>query len=187
MENHIQEKLPQRKSPRATFHDYSGGLYFITICTKNKIQYFGKIINGEIQYSTIGLKAKRDFETLPNKLQYCDIPLFVVMPNHIHAIIHIFDVHHLQTYERQTISEEAITSLPEPDTPRCVPTSRSTLSVIVGSLKSGVTRFANQHSIPFAWQSRYHDHIIRNQCEANTISEYIQHNVIHWEQDCFFK
>lgn len=41
-------KLPQRKNIRAEFHDYSGGEYFITICTKNKAHYFGKIKNGQM-------------------------------------------------------------------------------------------------------------------------------------------
>lgn len=41
--------FPSRKSPRADFHDYSGGDYFITICTKNKSHYFGEITNGRWQ------------------------------------------------------------------------------------------------------------------------------------------
>ncbi len=30
-------------SARAYWHDYNGGIYFITICTKNREHYFGEI------------------------------------------------------------------------------------------------------------------------------------------------
>ncbi len=30
-------------SARANWHDYNGGIYFITICTKNREHYFGEI------------------------------------------------------------------------------------------------------------------------------------------------
>ena len=35
------------KSARATWHDYSGGAYFITVCTKNREHSFGEICNVE--------------------------------------------------------------------------------------------------------------------------------------------
>lgn len=33
-----------RKSPRANFLDYDGGDYLITICTTQKIHYFGEVL-----------------------------------------------------------------------------------------------------------------------------------------------
>ncbi len=30
-------------SARANWHDYNGGVYFVTICTKNREHYFGEI------------------------------------------------------------------------------------------------------------------------------------------------
>ena len=50
--------LPRRKKIRANFHDYSGGLYFVTICTQDKHHYFGKITNGVMRYSSIGRYCK---------------------------------------------------------------------------------------------------------------------------------
>lgn len=38
----------QRKSPRANFHDYSGGDYFVTICTRDKEHYFGQIVPADV-------------------------------------------------------------------------------------------------------------------------------------------
>jgi putative transposase len=39
-------------SNRLDGYDYgSNGYYFITICTKDRIEYFGKIVNGKMQLS----------------------------------------------------------------------------------------------------------------------------------------
>jgi len=61
------------------------------------------------------------------------------------------------------------------------------LSRIIGQYKSAVTKYANEHDISFAWQPRFHDHIIRNWTEMNHIAQYIQHNPMKWELDRFYK
>ena len=61
------------------------------------------------------------------------------------------------------------------------------LSRIIGQYKSAVTKYAIEHDIPFAWQSRYHDHIIRNFTEMNHIAQYVQNNPMKWELDRFYK
>ncbi len=66
-----------------------------------------------------------------------------------------------------------------------ISTMQGWLSVIVGGLKSAVSRFAHQNNIPFKWQTRFHDHIIRNWNEIKYISQYIENNVIKWEFDKF--
>lgn len=77
----------QRKSPRAAFHDYNNGDYFVTICTKGHKHYFGKIENGEMKLSQMGIFATNALENLPSHYKYAQVLLFVVMPNHIHAIV----------------------------------------------------------------------------------------------------
>ena len=57
------------------------------------------------------------------------------------------------------------------------------LSVVIGGLKSAITKYARQNGIPFAWQSRFHDRIIRNQEELNCITAYIENNVAKWDMD----
>lgn len=63
---------------------------------------------------------------------------------------------------------------------------QSWLSVCIGSFKSAVTKYANENYITFAWQSRYHDHIIRNQNEMNKIAQYIINNPAKWELDRYY-
>lgn len=46
--------LCDRKTPRAQWHDYKGGEYFVTICTKDRVHYFGEVYGGEMQLTSIG-------------------------------------------------------------------------------------------------------------------------------------
>jgi hypothetical protein len=46
-----------------------------------------------------------------------------------------------------------------------------------------VTQFAHQNNIPFAWQARYHDHVIRDAAEHQRIQQYILTNPQNWEKD----
>jgi REP element-mobilizing transposase RayT len=63
---------------------------------------------------------------------------------------------------------------------------QSLLSIVIGGLKSSVTKYAHQHDIPFAWQTRFYDHIIRNQDELNMIATYIENNPANWKEDKFY-
>ena len=57
---------------------------------------------------------------------------------------------------------------------------------MVGSYKSAVTKCCNENKLPFGWQSRFHDHIIRDNDEFHRIKNYIVSNPENWEQDKFF-
>lgn len=180
------DSLHFRKNIRAEFHDYSGGDYFVTICTRDKKHYFGEIhppvgTHGscvhsnalqnpgscvhDMVYSPIGKYCHEQLCSLSTHYPYAEVPLFVVMPNHIHAIIHIDD---RRTHEP------------------CVPTVRTALSVVIGGLKRAVTMYARRNSINFAWQQRFHDHIIRGTKDGNKIAEYINNNVARWANDCYY-
>lgn len=76
-------------SARANWHGYDGGVYFVTICTKNREHFFGEIENGEMKLSIIGNYADKCWREIPQHFPDAEIPLWVVMPNHIHGIITI--------------------------------------------------------------------------------------------------
>lgn len=59
------------------------------------------------------------------------------------------------------------------------------ISTIIRSYKSAVTKHANQLGLENGWQSRFHDHIIRNDAEYQRISDYIIHNPAYWKEDTF--
>lgn len=78
-------------SARADWHEYDGGVYFVTICTTNKKHYFGEIVDkndeNKMMFSEIGKCASDNFENVSVHYPYAEIPLYTVMPNHIHAIV----------------------------------------------------------------------------------------------------
>ena len=50
-------------------------------------------------------------------------------------------------------------------------------------LKACVTHYANEKGLGFAWQSRFHDRIIRDQKDMNETVLYVDNNVAKWPED----
>ncbi|MBQ9762062.1 MAG: transposase [Oscillospiraceae bacterium] len=148
--------LYHRKSPRIPGYDYSReNYYFITVCCHENACIFGAV--GHLNRA--GEIAQEMLCALPTHYTDIGIVKFVVMPNHIHAIITI-----------------------EGDN------QRHRLDTIVGLYKSGVTREIRK-IVPDlkVWQRSFHDHIIRNQQQYEKIWTYIDNNPIKWKLDCFYR
>jgi hypothetical protein len=62
------------------------------------------------------------------------------------------------------------------------PQSKNLASIIRG-FKIGVTKSARAIHAGFAWQSRFHDHIIRNSKSYMQIIGYIINNPLNWAED----
>ena len=83
-----QKGLPQRKSIRLKGYDYAQeGLYFITICCEDRLCLFGEIINGERILNEKGTMIDKWWQKIPEKFPDIALGEYVVMPNHIHAIV----------------------------------------------------------------------------------------------------
>ncbi|MBS5671693.1 MAG: transposase [Oscillospiraceae bacterium] len=153
-------KLPQRKLQRLKGFDYaSANCYFVTICTYEKRCIFGK----PGQLNLFGQIAKKELCGIPGHFQSVTVDKFIVMQNHLHAMI-ILD------------SAEAERSRPFP-----------TLSSIIGLYKSGGSR--EIHRIQpelLVWQPSFHDHIIRGEEDYLRIWEYIDENPAKWELDRYY-
>jgi len=82
--------IHRRRSIRLKGYDYSrSGLYFITICTQNRLCLFGEIKNGEMVLNDAGMMIKTVWHEIPVYYHKFNVREFVVMPNHIHRIIQI--------------------------------------------------------------------------------------------------
>jgi REP element-mobilizing transposase RayT len=162
---------PVRKRKRLENHDYSHpGFYYITICTKNRENYFGKITENGMELSDMGNIVKQHWLKIPENFNDVDLDLYTIMPNHIHGIIIIKnDVKRIRNRQACSLQKRNHQKLP----------------VIIGSFKSGVTRTLNEMSqIPFfSWQKSYYDRIIRNNRELDKIREYIKNNPVNWRND----
>ena len=167
-------------SSRARWWDYGkNAAYFITICTKDMRHYFGEISNGEMHLSTAGLLADIFWHEIRSHKKYVKLDAFQVMPNHLHGILI------LDKQVDDVVETRHALSL-QPGATRFQNPGKNTISSIIGSFKSAVTKHANRLKIPFEWQSSFHDHIIRNDIEFENIAEYISNNVANWEKDRFF-
>ena len=178
-------------SARAVWHDYLGGAYFVTICTKDREFYFGKIEDEQMCLSEIGKYADDQFRDVSLYYPYAEIPSYVVMPNHIHAVVMIDDrVLHNHAVCRDAIHRVSETEMQEKPTPnrggitgRNNPMLYRSLGTVIRGLKARVTHYANENHIEFAWQSRFHDRIIRDQKDMNETALYVEHNVAKWLED----
>jgi REP element-mobilizing transposase RayT len=189
-----EEKFKDRyriASTRASWHDYLGGAYFVTICTKDREYYLGNIKDEEMVLSEIGKYAMKQFQDVSLNYPYAEIPSFVFMPNHIHAIVIIDDrvppqhdacrdaiyrVSETKNQEEQTKNRGGITKTDNPMLYR-------SLGTVIRGLKARVTHYANERGIDFAWQSRFHDRIIRDQRDMNETALYVDNNVAKWPED----
>ena len=167
----------------------ANGLYFITICTHEMNHFFGKIEKEEMVLSHIGVIADICWHEIPTHFPDVELGEFVVMPNHIHGILH------LNKPETNTdLDVETLHATSLPDTQHAVnnefmasisPKSNS-IPAIIRAYKSAVSKHSHRLGFSFNWQPRYYDHIIRNQKAYMQIAEYIVRNPSTWPNDKFY-
>lgn len=163
--------------------DYgSHGLYFVTICTKNREHYFGEVclpsLNklqpespletqgiSSLHFTEIGEIASKYWEQIPAYHPFVELDEFIVMPNHVHGIIFINKPDHEQWQQNKFGSQSG------------------NLASIIRGYKAAVKKHATINSIDFAWQSRYFDRVIRSEEELQHIRNYIFNNLANWEAE----
>ena len=139
-------------------------------------------------------------ETLHYDIQ---VPLYQIMPNHIHLIVivrtPVVETSHCgvsqEKFSQDKIFHDKISSEKTAGTQvhpqengknkkmRRIAGHCGRLSHVISHFKAAVTSFARENRIDFAWQTRFHDHIVLDQNELNLIAEYIENNVANWQSD----
>lgn len=179
---------------RAKWWDYgNNGAYFVTINAYKRKHYFGEIEKGEMILSELGNIAKNCWIEIPAHFPYVDLGAFVVMPDHVHGVIIINkprDEKDDYLITRSSVSESQDSTPPvrvQNFAPPFAqpyntfgPQSKNLASIIRG-FKVGVTKNTRKIDPNFTWQSRYHDHIIKNEIEYNYIESYIINNPKNWK------
>lgn len=200
-------------SARAVWHDYNGGDYFITICTGDRVHYFGEIVNGQMMLNGLGTKLNELIAEIPTHHSYAKTPVYQIMPNHVHLIVCIdgTGVDNTDAVRGDVVCGDAVCrdAACHVSTTKTTKTTKRTdaachvsttnnkkmqeianqcglVSIAMGGLKSALTKYANANSIKFEWQTRFHDHIIRDEEEWERIANYIVNNPSTWENDKFF-
>ena len=151
--NENQDRFHIRKHPRMAHYDYATpNYYFITICAKNKKCIFGTLY----QKNAYGDIAEKGLLEIPRHFEKVCIDKYIVMPNHIHAIIAL---------------ENGAKELP------------TIVGQYKAYVSRKIHAIASTKEV---WQSSFHDHVIRNQSDYERIWNYIDGNQKKWQEDCYF-
>jgi len=177
------------ESTRLPEWDYSNpGLYFVTICTKNMIEWFGRVSDGKMKLNSLGEVVAKEWRYTPKIRNYVELFEWVIMPNHFHGIIGVNETVEptgsvvsnkkestgsVGTNSNETIQRIVSTTL-KPDS----------LGSIIGQFKSVCTKRIRKTINPrFGWQPLFWDHIIRNEKSFDRIQKYILLNPQNWTRD----
>ncbi|MBQ7334247.1 MAG: transposase [Clostridia bacterium] len=157
-----EKTLPKRKDIRLKNYDYSSsGVYFLTICTSERRNYFWANVGAtigrpqDIALSEYGNIVDKAINNIPYVYPALDVDHYVIMPDHIHLLL--------------------IVCADECGRPMVAPT----MSRVVQQLKGYITKRIG-HSI---WQKLFIDHVIRNREDYEEHVKYIYDNPIRWQYD----
>jgi REP element-mobilizing transposase RayT len=165
-------KHPKRKLLRLKDFDYSTeAAYFVTICTRNKEEFFGRVITEKMVLNDPGKMIEEWWKKLEHRYEDVILEKYIVMPNHLHGIIMI-------------IRDDIVWADP------CVrPKKNLSLSDIIKWFKIMTTnqyiknvKERNWRTFDKRlWQRSFYDRIIRDGRELNNIRAYIMNNPIKWK------
>ncbi|MEO0234535.1 MAG: transposase [candidate division WOR-3 bacterium] len=177
-------------STRLPHWDYGwNGAYFVTICTHDRQNFFGEILDGQMVLSEIGEIVRQEWLKTFEMRRDMNLTMgeFVIMPNHFHAIIIGENQYNTQRIDNRDDDRY------RRDAMHCVSTNQNkfgpqskNLASIVRGFKSAVTKRARFINPAFAWQRNYYEHIIRNDESYIQISEYIKNNPQNWRKDDYY-
>ncbi len=197
----MKSKLPERKQLRYKDFDYSNpGYYFITICSDDKEEIFGRIEKGKMILSEYGWIVDKCWNLIPEHFTNVELDQFQIMPNHLHGIIiinpvgdgspipykgkqnNMSPIHDKIAIENEINSEKINVRDGKP-----VPNVKnSRLSDIVAYFKYMATKEVNLISKTPGkkiFQRSFYDRIIRNEKELYNIRKYIIENPLRWKYE----
>jgi REP element-mobilizing transposase RayT len=162
----------RNKSLRWEKWNYSWrGLYFITICTREKQTFFGEVKNSNIDLSLDGKISQQILNLIPSQFLFIKLSDHIIMPNHIHLILNLYE-----WAECKSIDEKkgGITGAKNPMLHNNIPR-------VVRWFKGRATFEIRKNNPYFSWQRKYYDRIIRNKLELKNVIQYIENNPLEWE------
>jgi REP element-mobilizing transposase RayT len=169
-----------RRSIRLPTYDYaSRGAYFLTLCTFQGELLFGSIIGEAVALSPLGHIVEDEWIRSEAVRQEIELDQFVVMPNHLHAVVWIARESHATNWA--TAGSPYIGR----QFALCGPGKR-TVSSLVGGFKSAVTRRINEwRDTPgsLVWQRDFYERVLRNESELERARQYILDNPRKWAED----
>jgi putative transposase len=167
-----------RRSIRLPRYNYSQeGTYFVTICTYEKSELFGDIVDRAMIVNQFGQIVQHEWEKTTRIRQEIELDVFVVMPNHIYGIVVITTDNTVGAHGHAPLQN---------DDPRAPHRKTKSLGAFIAGFKCAATKRINAvRGTPGkpVWQRNYYEHIIRDDAELKDIQEYILTNPLRWSED----
>jgi REP element-mobilizing transposase RayT len=168
---------------------------FVTICTKNRVSFFGEVKEGKMQLSHVGIIADICWHEIKQHAENIELDVFVVMPNHVHGILILngslpdvmVETRHALSLPSPSPSQSSAPPEKSIGQKRFQNQGKNTLSSIIGGYKSAMTKHSHRLGFDFAWQVSFHDHVIQDEQSLFRIQNYILNNPGNWDQDKFYR
>ena len=144
-------KRYHHRSIRLRGYDYTrAGAYFVTICTKDHACLLGEIEDAEMVLNDAGRIASDCLCAVEQHFRTVELDAFVVMPNHVHAIIVIIDARGSLECAPVVRVGAQHAAPPQPATSRPTVTPGSLAPVVRSKSVAGapVVRVGAQHAAP---------------------------------------
>lgn len=169
-------EIHHRHSVRMKEYDYSQpGDYLVTMCTKQNVHLMGEFKDSSLVLSKYGIIIETWLKNISAKYSNVIIDKYVLMPNHVHAIISI------RSKTDSRCEGEVTSPLPAAE----VEQKRPTLGAIVAYFKYQSTKEINEKfGVPGEpiWHRNYFEHIIKNEVELAEIRNWIDGNPENWNK-----
>jgi putative transposase len=161
----------ERKRNRLPGFDYSTSqYYFITMCVNSMLPILGEVAESKMMLNNYGNLVGNKLLDLPQKYPYVELDEYIIMPNHVHAIM-IIDKANVSTFS------DTGTSLDLSLHPKI-----KSVSELVGVFKTTSSKAIHESGLlNFKWQRSFYDRIIRNEKELYNIRKYINQKPLKWE------
>ncbi len=157
---------------RLSGYNYSHpGWYFITICTWQKIHWFGHVQHNRMCVNAFGAIVFQQLMWLQHTYPYITIDSWIIMPNHVHVLIQ-YNTHYMQRIASVSVRTGRDLSLHQTNNGQI----KKSIPSLIGAFKTTSSKLIRQRDINFRWQRSYHDRIIRSHRELQNVGRYILEN-----------
>lgn len=171
------------KHTRLPGRDYTQGTFFVTLCSGDRKEFFGRIAgNGKdavMELNGAGRIVDECWQAIPAHFAHVRLNRTQIMPDHLHAIVVLMPVVSAGStrWVDATAGEFAVRRRPNGP-------ERGSLGAIIGAFKSVTTKHINAitgRTGGSVWQYGFHDRVIRQHGgEHDRIAQYIAENPANW-------
>ncbi|CAN5823278.1 transposase [soil metagenome] len=182
----MSERTPnRRKNLRLPTYDYrQPGAYFITICTHDISNLFGRVIDTKVELNPLGEIVREEWVKTAEIREQVRLDAFVVMPNHFHGILLIDAIDPTERHGVPSVATHRVAGTGDGPQRRRGP-AKGSVGSIVGQFNSQSARRINlRRGTPGAsvWKRNYYEHVVRSDRSLERIREYIDGNPAKWTE-----